>query len=265
MNGHEPTQEYLDLIEALSVTPRGPVPAIGGPYSNQEQVLDLASGKGVIASGLAKTNTDVLATDINKNELNHIDEYYENLRIKTMKVSGVELDEFEDSSISAVTIAQAIYLVEDWELWLENIVRIMAPRGRLGHRWSLGKSGDFAYDMLNETLELTKNMNGGPKEYYRGTISKCEVDNALSGLGMERIGRVKAKSSQEWTVQEFIDRMVEGTGVTWLIDLDVEAKETVARALRVWALERTDSLEDTIRHYEDNSWDIWQKPQSGPY
>jgi len=260
MDHDEATEEYKNLIEALGVTPRGPVSVIGGYQPNERQVLDLASGKGNIASGLAKTQTDVLATDINQTNLEYIDEYYSNLRIETEVVHGVSLEEYSACTFRAVTIAQAIYLERDWVDWLKNIVRILQPGGRLGHRWSLGKPGDFAYDMLLKTIELTKSVDGGPEEYYRGTMLKSEVDKTLLKLGMNPVDHVTADPSRDWKVQEFIDCMVEGNGVTWLIGLRSETKTMVSEALKDWVLDRNKSLEDTIQLNEDNSWDIWEKP-----
>lgn len=223
-------------------------------------MLDIASGRGDIAAGLAETQTDILATDIDPDCLEHIKEYHTGLRIETLQVAGVGLEEFDDCTFRAVTIAQAIYLERDWADWLKNIVRIMQPGGKLGHRWSLGKPGDIAYDMLTKTIELTEDITGGPQEYFRGTMLKSEVDDTLTTLGMNLISEVEAKPSKEWTVGKFIDSMVDSTGVTWLIDLDTADKENVADSLRRWTEERIGSLQSTMRHYEDNSWNIWEKP-----
>ena len=141
---------------------------IRGLCRRHELVWDCATGSGQAAVGLAKVFDRVIATDASEKQISMADPHPSiEYRVATAYDSGLE-----DSSLDAVTVAQAIHWF-DYDRFYSEARRVLRPSGLVAV-WGYG-------DPVIDDVRLDRIVH----DYNRGTIEsywRPERDIILSGL-----------------------------------------------------------------------------------
>jgi SAM-dependent methyltransferase len=141
---------------------------IGGLCSEHRRVWDCATGSGQAAVGLAGVFDRVIATDASEKQISMAQPHPSiEYRVASAYESGLE-----DSSVDAITVAQAIHWL-DHDRFYEEVRRVLRPDGVIAV-WGYG-------DPVIDDDRIHQMVHG----YNRGTIEsfwRPERDIILGGL-----------------------------------------------------------------------------------
>lgn len=231
------------LVEAAGLKPGQPV-------------LDLASGTGRVALGLARAGFDVTATDISADMLGALAAKADGTGLRTRVVEGIHLP-FADDSQSAVTLARVLYLVRNWRGYLAEIDRIAAPQGVILHEWGNGDARS-PWVRYRERLREALAALGHADAFHPGARTEGQVEARLRELGWTRAASVPSGPGTPMTLGDFI-RMVETGEASYLWHVPVEIAAHVVEGMRVWATDTLGELGQRMELPGDARWRIYRR------
>ena len=200
-------------------------PGYAGFVHRHELVWDCATGSGQAAVGLAKVFDRVIATDASEKQISMVAPHPSiEYRVATAYDS-----EIGDSSVDAVTVAQAIHWL-DYDRFYSEARRVLRPGGLVAV-WGYG-------DPILDDTRLHRIVH----DYNRGTIEsywKPERDIILGGLRtipfpFREVDPPSFTMEREWTLAELGGYMrtwsataafVEANGVDPVNDVELELAE----------------------------------------
>jgi|GEM_PF-4526787 len=243
-HGNEISRGLVDeLVKVAGLSPKHPI-------------LDLASGTGRVALGLARAGLNVTATDISANMLDQLKIKAGTLPIKTQTLSVGALP-YTDKSWAAISLARILYLIPDWPDYLDEISRILSSDGVLLHEWGNGDPSS-PWVKYREALREKLCANGFKDIFHPGARREDEIHAYLDDLGWNNVASVSSGPGTRMTLGDFI-HMVETHEASYLWNVPEDVQTRILPALRHWAEERLGSLDQTIEMPGHAHWQIYRR------
>jgi SAM-dependent methyltransferase len=218
-------------------------------------VLDLAAGTGRVAIPLTSLGCRVVAFDPARPMLDELAKKSPALNIWRVIGEGAHLP-FPSACFDASVIARLLYLVPDWQDLLREVVRVLAPGGRLLHEWSNGDP-DEEWVQIREKIRAMFEHDGVANPFHPGVRTEDEVEAFLAGLGMTQIATERFGGGHLMTVADFLKRLVDGEcSYTWAVPRDVAARRLPE--LQQWAAARFD-LTREVPMPREIIWRVYQR------
>jgi len=158
-----------------------------------DRALDVGAGPGLLSAALAPVVAEATALDPAEALLGHAPEGV------TRVVGTAERMPFPDASFDLVTIVNSLHHVEDMQATLAEMVRVLAPGGRIAVQ-------DYLADDDPEAAERWDDVERLRDEGHRRLPRRGEVAEALAGGGM------RLEEEREWTSTWALEPWLEMAG-----------------------------------------------------
>lgn len=222
------------------------------------KLLDFAAGTGRASIGFAKYGFDVTSVDVSEGMLTKLVQRAHGINIKTHIIDGNTLP-FEDSSFDVVSAARVFYLIENWQSALDEIQRVLKPRGVFLHDWGNGDS-DEVWVRTREALRGQLEDKGIANSFHPGVRFEEELNSYLEQIGFSEIGCVSAGEGVEHSLRGFIQLIAKKT-CSYLWDIEDDTCETEIRELTEWASREFDDLDTVFRLPRHCYWRVFRMGQ----
>lgn len=156
-----------------------------------ERILDLAAGTGTSSAALAKGGAEVVACDLSEGMIEVGRQRHP--EIEFVHGNAMDLD-FEDGTFDAVTISWGLRNIPDPALALQEMMRVVRPRGRL---------------VVLEFSTPTSRVFRGLYNAYQSTVMP-----ALARVASTNDGAYDylVESIRQWPAQEEVGRIIAANG-----------------------------------------------------
>jgi SAM-dependent methyltransferase len=219
------------------------------------RVLDVGAGTGRVAVALAELGADVLALEPALAMAHALRTKAAAGRVRVVAGEGARLP-LPTSRFEAVVLARLLYLMRDWRTVIQEVCRVLTPRGRLLHEWGNGHAGE-EWVQIREKARMLFEQSGVSEPFHPGARSELEVDEYLVRAGLIQTTEVRIGPGPGMTLSDFLTRLVSGEfSYLWNVPLAVQQK--CLPQLRTWA-ERTFDLERVISMPDTLRWTVYQK------
>ncbi|HMB80747.1 MAG TPA: class I SAM-dependent methyltransferase [Vicinamibacterales bacterium] len=229
--------------------------AIADGLPSGAAILDVGAGTGRVTLTLTSLGFRVTALDPARAMLETLRAKAEPRPTRLVRAEGASLP-FASDSFDAVVLSRILYLMSDWRTVLREVVRVLAPGGRLLHEWGNG-SPDEEWVQIRERARALFEQEGIRDPFHPGVRSEEEVDRCLAEHGLAVVSQVPLGPGPSIPLSDFLQKIDEGD-CSYVWSVPVAIQQRCLPELRAWAAERFD-LEQPIPFPREIRWTIFRR------
>jgi ubiquinone/menaquinone biosynthesis C-methylase UbiE len=207
----------------------------------RERCLEIGVGTGLLALPLSERGVPMVGVDLARTMLDKLVEKAGGAAPFPLVQADATRLPFRDASLGCAVFRHVLHLIPGWRRALAELVRVVAPRGRLVIVEGTFHEGAW-WDLVSRFLEEAGGIPFGVGLDPRDTASVQRELTALSARGGE-IASIPDTGKE--TIGQFVEQMAVGIH-SWTWRVEESERRRAAKAVKGWALARFGSLEEPV-------------------
>jgi ubiquinone/menaquinone biosynthesis C-methylase UbiE len=200
--------------------------------------LEIGVGTGLLALPLAERGVPLVGVDLARPMLDKVVEKAGGTAPFPLVQADATRLPFIDGSLGCAVFRHVLHLIPGWRSALEELVRVIAPGGRL-----VIVEGTFHEGAWWEVVSrFLKEAGGIPFGVGLDPRDVASMQRELTTLGARGGEFASIPDTTSETIGQFVDQMAVGMH-SWTWPVEESERRRAAEAVRAWASERFESLD----------------------